>query len=146
VNRPQLETIIVRRCGSLVAQAGFTLTPLATSDDLSDPIDWALRQLGVTPADPTNPSSAEVAQIAASNTDRLLDYTELRALESAATRYVGVDVTSSGESRSDNQIRQALITAVRDKRALIERTYGIVAPPLVHGRVNLHFQETYPDA
>lgn len=146
MNRTQLETVIARRCGSMLTAAGMLITPQSHSDDLSDPIGWALRTLGVTPSDPTSPSDTEVASIASALTDKLLDYTELRALQNAATRYVAVDESSEGQSISHDQLRKAIENAAERKRIMIEQSYGVIAPPMTNGRIRLHFQETYPDA
>lgn len=146
MNRTQLETVIARRCGSMLTAAGMLITPQSHSDDLSDPIGWALRTLGVTPSDPTSPSDTEVASIASALTDKLLDYTELRALQNAATRYVAVDESSEGQSISHDQLRKAIEQAAERKRVSIEQTYGVITPPLRTGRVRLFFQESAPDA
>ena len=137
MNRTQLETVIARRCGSMLTAAGMLITPQSHSDDLSDPIGWALRTLGVTPSDPTSPSDTEVASIASALTDKLLDYTELRALQNAS---------SEGQSISHDQLRKAIEQAAERKRVSIEQTYGVITPPLRTGRVRLFFQESAPDA
>lgn len=141
--RAQIETTISRRCGPLLALAGMTAI-VQPGDDLASPIAWAVRQLGGATADPTQPTAAEIAAI--SSADALFDLTELAALESALTRYTGVNQTSQGESSENDQIRAALTNAVDRKRALIERTYGTQAATLTAGVIGLSFQETYADA
>jgi hypothetical protein len=145
MNRKQVETIINNRCGSLLQQAGMLITPISSSDCLSDPIAWGLSVVGVTAVDILQPSDADLASVPAASNYKLIDYIELKALENAAQRYTGVDTSSQGESRSDNQIRQALVGAVERKRSLISMSYGVLAPPLVQGRVPLFFQESYPE-
>lgn len=141
--RAQIETTISRRCGPLLALAGMTAI-VQPGDDLASPIAWAVRQLGGATADPTQPTAAEIAAI--SSADALFDLTELAALESALTRYTGVNQTSQGESSENDQIRAALTKAVDRKRALIERTYGTQSATLTAGVIGLAFQETYADA
>ena len=48
--------------------------------------------------------------------DQFLDHVELRALESALTRYVGVDVGAQGESQRHDQLGMRIERAIPRKR------------------------------
>lgn len=144
MNREDVDTLIDRRCGALLRQCGLALVPSGGDNvDLSDPIAWALRQCGVSVASPVAPTEDEIASIGASLTDKFLDHTELRALESALTRYLGVDESSEGQSQRHNQLAARIERAITRKREQIARDYGTSAATLTAGAISLSFQETF---
>jgi hypothetical protein len=146
ITRAQIDALINRRCGALLRECGMALTEGGDNPDLSDPIAWALRQCGISTADPIAPTEAEIAGVGTSALDKFFDHTELRALESALTRYVGVDASAQGEGRQASQLGARLEKAISRKRDQIARDYGTTASTLTAGVIGLAFQETFADA
>lgn len=146
ITRAQIDTLIARRCGALLRECGMAVTEGGLNTDLNDPIAWALRQCGLSTADPTAPTDAELAGVGTADLDKFTDHTELRALESALTRYTGIDTTTQGEGQRHDQLGARLERAIARKQAQIARDYGTNAATLTAGAIGLAFQETYPNA
>lgn len=147
LTRANVDTLINRRCGALLRACGFALVEESGDNvDLNDPIAWALRQCGLSVASPVAPSEAEVGAVSDALLDQFLDHCELRALQSALTRYVGVDVSAQSESKQADQLGARIERAIARKRDQIARDYGTSASTLTGGAINLAFQETFTDA
>lgn len=123
LTRAQVETILIRRTGRLLDAAELDgATVDGTNTDLNDPIGWAVRQCGGTVTAITAVTDADL--ITVSDSDKLLDFAELRALESAFQNYDAVDITAGPRTEKLGQLGMRLESAIARKRAEIEARYG----------------------
>lgn len=141
--RAQIETLLVRRCGKRLALVGLDgATADGTNADLADPIRAGLASVGVDAADPTDPTDADLAAVASADLPQLLDVAELRALESALGNWDLCD-EQAGTDKQDwakvGELLQKQIQALRDQ---LRDLYGLGAPGLSIGLVDLNFAES----
>jgi hypothetical protein len=141
VTRANVENVLVKRLGPLMTKAGQDGTTVdGTNTDLADPIAWALRTVGYTTADITNPTTAEVAS-AEDDIDQVVDLAEFRALGSMLTNLDDVDVTVGPRSEKLSQLAaqvQKRLDSVKDR---IEDIYGYGASSLETGVITYEFAE-----
>jgi len=122
--RAQAETVLVRRVGRYLTLAGLDgTTNNGTNADLADPIAWALRKLELPVADPTNPSTGEVA--ATTRVDALFDLAELRTLENILGNLSLVTATVGPRTEHYNDLAKRLGEMIPRKRKAIEQEHGI---------------------
>ena len=91
---------------------------------LSDPIAWALRILGGSPTDDTNPVDADMATITA--VDAFLDLAELRTMEAILGNLALVDVRTGPVDEKLSQLSTILASAIKDKRDVITAMHNSV--------------------
>lgn len=142
LTRTQVEQMLIRRVGKLFADLELDgVTDSGTNDDLNDAIGYAVRQCGGTVADPTAVVDADLSAI--TETDKLLDFAELRALKTALTvarRLVTFQTGPRAEDLSD--LAKGLAADVAMKQAEISESYGLGVGALEAGVVSLVFMET----
>ena len=131
LTRANVESILIRRCGRLLAACALDGTTVGgTNADLNDPIGLAIRQLGGTVASIVAVADADLATLADHQVDALLDLAELRALESCLGNLPDVDVAVGPERESLGQLGTRLEAAIARTRAKVQRDHGIgLAPP-----------------
>lgn len=122
LTRANVETELVRRAGAFLTAAGLATTTAGANADLASPIAFALRQAGITPADPVDPANADFADI--SDVDALFDLAELRLLENIYQNYTKVDVAAGAVSAKNDQLRQAIKERIDVLRARVGGSYG----------------------
>lgn len=141
LTRSQFESVLVKRAGALMSEAGMETNMDGTNADLSDPMGYAVRQLGYTLADITTPATGDLTQVLDSEVDQLFDVAELRLLESILQGYTLVDITMGPRKESLGQLRDSLEKTVTRKRALVSALYGTGGGTLSGGSLNLNFQQ-----
>ncbi len=142
ITRAEVETILIRRCGSLLTAADLDGTTLnGTNVDLNDPIGAALRQMGYTVASLTAVADSDLQPVATDDIDQLLDIAELRTLENIEGNLDEVDITVGPRSESLNQLSTRVTKKIDTKRSAIEKTYGLGLGTLSAGVVSLDFME-----
>lgn len=142
LTRANVESILVRRIGKLLTAAGLDGTTISgANQDLSDPIGWAVLQLGGAVTSRVSVADSDVATVAAADEEALLDLSELRALESALTNYDATDIKVGDRSESLGQLGGRLEKAIERKRAQVRATYGIGLATLSAGVIPLGFQQ-----
>lgn len=141
ISRANVENVLVHRVGPLLTKGGQDGTTVdGTNDDLSDPIAWALRQVGYSTADITNPTTAEVAA-AVDDVDEVVDMAELRILESLLGNLDDVDVQVGPRREDLSQLAKQVETRLKRVSAWVEKTYGHGASVLGTGKVKFEFAE-----
>jgi hypothetical protein len=124
VTRQGIETILIKRCGTLLRAAGMDGTTVCTTGagptytdsglnaDLSEPVAYAVRQLGGTTASYATATSIEIQGTPERQVDRLLDVTEKRTLETILYKLHDVNVfvgpKSSDMARLSQQVQMAI--------------------------------------
>lgn len=139
LTRANVESVLIRRLGRILAACQLDgATVDGSNPDLADPIGLAVRQLGGTTASIADVADADLATLADSQADALLDVAELRALESCLGNLPDVDVTVGPERESLGQLGTRLEAAIARKRSQVLRDHGIgLAPPDTNGGASL---------
>lgn len=145
--RAQAETILIKRVGDLLTQAGLDgTTHDGTNTDLADPIGYALRSLGHTTADPSSPTTAEVAAVAAADTDEFLSLAELRALETILSCVLDlVDTTVGPRREAYNQMADGLQAKIARLTQQLQQQYGSTLGDLEIGVIQLQIAQHSED-
>lgn len=142
LTRANLEAVLIRRCGRLLAALGLDGTTVdGTNSDLNDPIGWAIRSCGGTVASLAAVSDGDVATTAESDLDKLLDLAELRTLESIQANNDKVDIQSEQTRKAWATLGTRLETMIARKQKQIARDYGVGLGSLTAGTIDLSFQE-----
>jgi hypothetical protein len=124
ITRANVESILIRRLGALLTEAGLDGTTVDGSNvDLNDPIGWAVRQADGSVDDPATVDDEDVQTVATADLDKLLDLAEYRALESISGNLNLVDIESGPFRQSFNQLRVGLEQRIARKRKQLERDY-----------------------
>lgn len=148
LTRANVETLLIRRVGALLAAVGLDgATVDGTNPDLNDPLGYALLTLGHSVTDLTAVADADLASVAATSFPSLLDYAELRCLESAlSSALVLVDTSVGPRSESLGQMAARLEGRIATKREQVARDYGLTGVgTLEAGVITLDFAETEED-
>jgi hypothetical protein len=136
LTKAKISTIIVSRCGAKMTAAGMN------SSNLDDPIGWALRRVGITPADITSITDSDLTAVPVDDYDKLLDLAELRTLENVSGNLTLTDITAGPQRQALNQIVDQVEKAISRLIEKIQRNYGVGAAVLETGSISLGFQET----
>lgn len=127
ITRVQLDTIIIRRIGSLLTECNMDgETSDGTNVDLVEPLRWSLKQSGYDVANILDVADSDLEEISDSLLDQILDLFELRCLESASTKFTSVDEVAGPRERKYSQLGRRLKDLIDDKTKLIESEYGII--------------------
>jgi len=124
--RAQYETILLKRLGALLTAAGLDGTNHSGANaDLNDPLGYAVRKLGGTVVNLVSVDDTDLATVAASKLDALLDVAQLRTMENVSGNYVLVDNKTGPYSQNLSQVKTALQADIDKLRTKIETEYGI---------------------
>lgn len=131
ITRAEVEQIITKRLGALLAEAGMDTLQSGVNPWLTDPLRWALYMLGIETASVVSVDDTDLAAVQRHQVDALLDLCELKTLEAISTNYTDVD-TKVG---AVYEYRAALGTQIRQiadrKRMQIAALYAdLLAHPL----------------
>ena len=124
LTRAQVETVLIKRCGQLMAQAELEITTAGSNSDLNDPIGYALRRIGLMPANISNISDSDFVLLNTDDLDKLFDIAELRTLKNIQGNLTMVDTTTGPLTEKLSQLGASLekqITRVENK---IAEEYG----------------------
>jgi len=148
LTRANVESILLRRCGTTLQQAGLDYqTQNGQNEDLNDPIGMALRMLAYTTDDATSVSDDDLSGVDALDHDALLDVAEWRVLETVYNTVLDqVDTTVGPQRRNLAQWSAALSHKIERVEKRIKDLYGIGAAVLEAGVVDLDFMEKSNDA
>lgn len=140
MTRTQAETVLIARCGKLMTACGIDgATVNGTNASLTDPLAWALRQAGYSPAAFGTVTDADLAGVQDSDTDKLIDLAEMKALENALGNFDATDISVGPRSESYDQIRAGLEKMLNRKQANIMRLYGVGIGTLQAGVIAYDF-------
>ncbi len=126
LTRAQAETLLVARCGKLLAAVGLDGTTVdGTNAALTDPLAEALRSLEIAPASPAAVTTQDLAGVDDASVPQLLDVAELRALETVLGNWTDPDQTAGQDNRQDlGRLRDSLEKSLARKSARAESLYG----------------------
>ncbi len=127
LTRANVEALVIRRVGKLLAAAGLDgATVSGANADLNDPLGYAIRKLGYTVTTVNAVADADVALVTTADYDRLFDLTELRALENALGNYDAVNLRVGPRSEDLSQLGAQLQKMIDSKRTYIQNEYGVL--------------------
>ncbi len=120
--RSDVETILTKRVGAyLVAVAMNGTYPNAA---LADPIAWALRMLGFTPAAYTTVADSDLVNVSSGQVDALFDLAELRTLESVQQNLTKVTVKAGPVQENLGELGDRLLKLIPEKRKSVAAMHG----------------------
>lgn len=126
MNRANIESVLIGRCGQLLAAVGLdSATANGTNSDLNDPIWFALNRCGYGVTDISAVSDFDVSQVDDEDLAALLDIAELRVIETARNSATSlVDITIGPRRESLSQLSGQLEKTIASKRAQILLEHG----------------------
>lgn len=125
ITRADVEKVLIRRVGKTLTECGLDgATNDGSNADLVDPIGYALRFLGITPASIAGVEDADLVTVADVQADALLDVSEWRVLQSALSNYTAVDFSVGPRSEKYDQLRAGIEAAIKRKSDYITATHG----------------------
>jgi len=136
MNRQELQTLLVRRCGNLLTAAHMKTTTEGDNPDMADPILWAMRMLGYSPASVIVVSDFELAAVADAHISALLDLAELQLLANIQGNYARVSSSTGSSvgptvSESWGQLLSQISDMVKQKRMYVDAMHsGLLVMPL----------------
>lgn len=140
ITRAQAESVLIRRCGKWLTMAGLDgVTVNGTNNDLNDPLGYALRQMGINPANISSIADSDLAGV--DDIDRLLDLAELRTLKNIQQNYDAVNLSVGGRSESYSDFANRIEAAIKRKQEEIESVYGLGLGSLEAGVIQLDFAQ-----
>jgi hypothetical protein len=144
LTRANVESILVKRCGRLLTAADLDGSTVdGTNADLNDPIGWAVRQAGYTVTDITAVADADLASVATTNYDELLDLAELRALETILGNLDDVNIKIGPRSEDLSDLARQVEKRLELQRKKVELEYGYGVGTLEAGVITLEIAEHY---
>ncbi len=148
ITRANVEFLLIKRVGALFTELELDdVTDSGANEDLNDALGYALRQCGLTVTDVSAVSNADLSALDAEDTDKLLDFAELRALKTALTVARRLVTFQTGPRREDlSDLAKGLATDIAAKQAEIGETYGLGVATLEAGVVTLQFMESNEEA
>lgn len=141
LTRVQVETILVKRCGGVMALATMAVTTAGANADLDDPIGAALRAFAITPANPLAVTDADIAGITNDDAAAFLDVAELRTLESVLGNLQLVDIRLGPRDEKLGQVRTGLEQRIARLEKAIQTRYGLGLGTITAGVIGLSFAE-----
>jgi len=146
MTRTQAETVLIARCGKLMTACGIDgATVNGTNASFTDPLAWALRQSGYSPAAFGAVTDTDLAGVQDGDTDKLLDLAEMRALENALGNFDATDISVGPRSESYDQLRAGIEKILTRKQTNIMRLYGVGIGTLEAGVIAYDFMTKADD-
>jgi hypothetical protein len=106
---------------------GMSITPTGSNADIADPLGAAIRECGGVVQDITIIVDQDVQSIPQQDTNKLLDFAELRLLETITGNLTLTTITVGDRSESLSDLSRGLATAISMKSKSITDRYGLGA-------------------
>jgi len=145
ITRAQAETELVRRAKKKMLLVNMAVTVDGTNEDLSGPLAFAARSVGLTLASPITVTTAELAGVGDDLLDEFLDRAHLRLLNDIKGNLTLVDITSGPFKESFGQLQDNLEKEIKRLEGKISMDYD-GSGTLEAGVVKLDFQTKRDDA
>lgn len=147
LTRSTLESILIRRCGQWLSMAGLDGTTTSGANlDLNDPLGYALRQIGLTVANPATVADADLTALADTDLDKLLDLAEYRALQTILENFAAVSLDVGGRAEHYSEFADRLQSLLALKLEHLQQTYGVGQGALQAGVLPLDFAQHSDEA
>ena len=145
ITRQQAEVELVRRAKKKMLVVKMLVTTDGTNEDLSGPLAYAGRAVGLTLASPITLTAADLAALDDGMLDEFLDRAELRLLENIEGNIDVVDITLGPHRESKNQLAEQIQKLIKSKRESIVATYGDAVGDLTVSSMLLNFSSKHDD-
>jgi hypothetical protein len=130
ITRSDVEFLLTKRLGGYLGRAEMSVGA-GENPHLTDPIGWALRQLGYSQASLVAVTNSDLSPVAAAHVDALLDLAELRTVESMLTNLDEVSVAAGPVKVEWSDLRKDLLALLPKKRSAVSAMWGhLLATPL----------------
>lgn len=140
LTRANVEFILLQRAAKRMAFVGLDSTTCTGSNtSLNDPIGVALAQIGISVADRTNVTSADIAAVDSGDYDKLFDLAELRLLKNIQGNMDAVDIRVGQDAESLSQFGEQLDKVIDRAAKHVISTYGTGISAVVAGCVTYDF-------
>ena len=142
ITRQQAETVLIRRVGGLLTEAGLDGTSRAGQNkDLNDPITSGLLKLGHTSiVDISDVTDTDLAAVTTDELDAFLTLAEHRALQNIQTEVIRlVDVAIGPRREALGRMSVQLEKRIAVKKMELEMEHGIGSGALEIGVINADF-------
>lgn len=131
LTRVTVEKILVKRCGQFMTAAALATTIAGSNDDCSDPMAWAMRQLGYSPTAVDSVTDGDLVQVASSRTDAFLDLAELRLLETIRGNLTSVNARVGPLAEDKSALLNQITALVEKKSSEVSARHGnLLTTPL----------------
>ena len=144
ITRAQAETELVRRAKKKMLLVSMAVTVDGTNEDLSGPLAFAARAVGLTLASPITVTTSELTGIGDDLLDEFLDRATLRLLNDIKGNLTLVDTTSGPFKESFGQLQDILEKEIKRLEEEISVSYD-ESGTLTAGVVGLDFQTKRDD-
>lgn len=123
LTRANVESILVKRCGSLMSLVDMAVTVAGSNADLNDPIGYALRWAGYSVSNIASVSDTDLSSVADADYDQILDIGELRTLQNVLGNYTLVDIQNGPQSEKFSQTIQVVKDRIAALKSLADELY-----------------------
>lgn len=134
------ETILVNRLGPMMAVAGLAVTIVGTNGSLNDPLAWATRGVGAVTAAHNTVTDAELALVATTDLDDLVNLAEWRTLLNIRGGLNIADITTGPRSEKMSQFKDQVQEMLDTLEPVIE-ALGVLTPAMTAGYISLDIAE-----
>lgn len=132
-------TLLGQRVGNLLAAVGLAENKF----DMTDAINYAVRELGYSVTSHANVSNDDLTSISDSEVSEFLDVAELRQLETLLNELVVKVTVAVGPRREElSHISDALIKMIDMKTKRLKEEYGRGLATIEGATIGLRFAET----
>ncbi|HMN11834.1 MAG TPA: LytR C-terminal domain-containing protein [Bellilinea sp.] len=143
ITRAQVDLILIRRCGAMLAAADLDGTTVDGSNyDLADPVASALRNLGFAVSDPTTVTDSDLGAVDSDTLPALLDLAELRTLETVLGNLDEVDIRLGQRDEKFSQLADRLEKRITRLSEKVAREHGLGGGSMQAGAIGLGYQES----
>lgn len=118
---------------------GRRLGAFAALADLDEAIGYALREQGVTPADPYAVADADLEPVPATSYSALYDTAAWRGWQTIAANLDRDSLKAVGILEDPKEVREKVAMALQVAGALVKEKYGVGLRPLEVGVLDLNF-------
>lgn len=139
LTRTNVETILIKRTGNLLQEAGLDYIISGSNSDLNDPIGWAIRRLEGSVASVTSVADSDLSAIDTSDYDQLFDLAEYRTLENISGNLTYVDLTVGPRSERLGQLAEMVEKRLARKRKQLAEDYGFGTEAEDSGIIHLDY-------
>lgn len=119
---------------------GRRLGALAALADLDEAIGYALRELGVTPADPYAVADSDLEAVPATSYSQLYDVAAWRGWVTIDANLDRDSLKAAGVLDDPRDVRTRATMALQTAEALVKQKYGVGLRSLEAGVLDLNFQ------
>lgn len=124
ITRPDVDHVLQRRLAGYLKRAEMESDAPGDNEHLTDPLGWAMRLLGYSPALLADVTDDDLATVSMAHIDALLDLAELRTMESIVTNLDDVNITTGPIKTEWSALRSDLLKLLPERRKIVQAMWG----------------------